>query len=58
MHAEAHVAMRCGDVGIAGTAGDLEMSLGFEFARRAVVDDPVGANDVVAVVKDDRRRPA
>jgi len=53
MHVEAHVAVGGVDEDVFGTAGDLEVAIGFELRGGLVIDDVVGAEDVVAVVDDD-----
>ena len=50
MHVEAHVAVGGVDKYVVGAAGNLEMAVGLEFGRRLVINDLVGAEDVIAVV--------
>ena len=53
MHVEAHVAVGGVDEHAVGAAGHLEVAVSLEFRSGLVIDDLVGAEDVVAVVDDD-----
>jgi hypothetical protein len=48
-----HLAVAGGEDGVVGAAFELEMTLGFYRGSGVVVDDFVGVDDVVLVVKND-----
>ena len=53
MHVQPHVAVRGVDEHVVGPAGDLQVSVGFQFGGVPVVAHFVGANHVIPVVDDD-----